>query len=154
MKLTIESTGTIEDVDGIPCRVWEGTSDHGVPVKAWIRTVSPQTHDPEALAAFERELLPQTVVRVDATTREIGPPPADWEDQHERLVGHLRLTLGGLHPVVQGSALAYLMALWAAGHQVSDEVRRTLLEHQFNAICEMLPIAGTEIEAIKRARLQ
>jgi hypothetical protein len=59
MKLTLEPTATIQNVDGVPCRIWEGVSDAGnraVPVKAWVRMVQPQTHDEAALAAFGAEL--------------------------------------------------------------------------------------------------
>lgn len=56
MKLTLEPTADIERVQGVPHRVWRGRTDRGVEVLAWIAIVQPQTHDPEALAAFEREL--------------------------------------------------------------------------------------------------
>jgi hypothetical protein len=56
MKLTLEPTATIQNVDGVPCRIWEGATDAGTPVKAWIRTVQPQTHDKAALAVFDAEL--------------------------------------------------------------------------------------------------
>jgi hypothetical protein len=54
----------------VPCRIWEGVTDKGTPVKAWLRTVQPQTHDEAALAVFDAELkaLPQpqkTVVITD-----------------------------------------------------------------------------------------
>lgn len=56
MKLTLEPTPQIQNVDGAPARIWKGFTDQGVEVLAWIRTVQPQTHDAEKLAAFEREL--------------------------------------------------------------------------------------------------
>lgn len=57
MKITLTPTGTIDTVEGIgQARIWEGTTEGGVPVKAWIITIQPQTHDPEATAIFEREL--------------------------------------------------------------------------------------------------
>lgn len=61
MKLTLEPTAKIDHINGQPHRVWTGTTDQGVPVHAWIAAVSPQTHDPEANALFDRELkaLPQ-----------------------------------------------------------------------------------------------
>lgn len=55
--LTLQSTATIQTVDGTLCRIWEGRTDTGVPVKAWIATVQPQTHDAQHLETFERELL-------------------------------------------------------------------------------------------------
>lgn len=56
MKLILEPTGIIENVNGTPARVWHGKTDLGVEVKAWIATVQPQTDDPAALAAFDAEL--------------------------------------------------------------------------------------------------
>lgn len=61
MKITIESTDRLVTlvVNGaeVPARIWEGASDGGVAVVAFITRVSPQTHDAEANAIFERELL-------------------------------------------------------------------------------------------------
>lgn len=61
MKLTIEPTDRIQSMDGVPHRVWKGTTDSGVPVEAYVRAVTAMTHDPAALAVFDRELkaLPQ-----------------------------------------------------------------------------------------------
>ena len=61
MKLTLTPTATIETIEGVPCRRWEGTTDQGTPVHVWVRMLSPQTHDEAALAVFDRELkaLPQ-----------------------------------------------------------------------------------------------
>lgn len=67
MKLTLQPTGqyqTIKKAGGeIETRVWQGTDEHGTPVKAWIVTVSPQTHDPEANERFARELREVQVER-------------------------------------------------------------------------------------------
>jgi hypothetical protein len=56
VKLSLQPTGDIERVQGIPCRVWIGETDAGVPVKAWVAIVQPQTHDEGQLAAFEAAL--------------------------------------------------------------------------------------------------
>jgi hypothetical protein len=158
MKLTIEPTGTIEKIDGVPCRLWEGVTDQGVPVKAWVRTVQPQTHDPEALAAFESELEPTRVTRTTGVTGVMRTystePPANFEDEHARVLGEVRVRLGNNHPMITGSVLAYLTALWAMAHQIDDDERTQLLDQQEAAVREMLPIAGLEIESIKRTVLQ
>jgi hypothetical protein len=61
MKVTLSPEPTITKVEGVPCREWTGTDEHGTPVRAFIRCISPETHDPEALARFDAELnaLPQ-----------------------------------------------------------------------------------------------
>lgn len=56
MKIEIEPTGTIQEVNGQRCRIWEGKTDKGVPVKAWVATVSPQTRDEAVNAQFARDL--------------------------------------------------------------------------------------------------
>jgi len=60
MKVILDSTQTVIEivVDGrvVPARVWEGHTEEGTPVVAWITRVSPQTHDPDVAATFGREL--------------------------------------------------------------------------------------------------
>ena len=56
MKIEIEPTGTIQEVNGTRRRIWEGKNDKVVPVKAWIATVSPQTNDEAINAEFARDL--------------------------------------------------------------------------------------------------
>lgn len=55
MKITVESTDEFMTVKGIKCRVWEGTTDEGIPTVALIARLGPTTaHD---VPAFERECL-------------------------------------------------------------------------------------------------
>jgi hypothetical protein len=54
MKLILESTGTIERVQGVPARVWNGKTESGIEVKAWISIV--QVHKSQDGEQFEREL--------------------------------------------------------------------------------------------------
>jgi hypothetical protein len=57
MKITIESTSKIVEINGVPARVWEGQTDSGIPVYCYVtRIVAPKN---ENLAQFERELLEQ-----------------------------------------------------------------------------------------------
>jgi hypothetical protein len=56
MKLILEPTDIIQSIEGQPCRLWMGETDKGVPVHAYVRAVSPQTHDAEVNAEFAREL--------------------------------------------------------------------------------------------------
>jgi hypothetical protein len=57
MQITVHNTDQIIEVDDdVSARVWAGATESGIPVRALIVAVSPQTNDPEALAAFEREL--------------------------------------------------------------------------------------------------
>lgn len=57
MKITLESTSQIVQCNGINCRVWEGTTDSGARLTAFIVRVAV---DPEDDASeFERELQVQ-----------------------------------------------------------------------------------------------
>ena len=60
VKLTLEPTAEITPIrmDGgmVHARLWTGTTADGVPVKAYIACVSPQTHDAEVNAQFGRDL--------------------------------------------------------------------------------------------------
>jgi len=71
MKLAIEPTDKIQNVDGAPCRLWTGAPDKGVPVHVYVRCVSPQTHDAAALADFERELQALPPARREAVTFDL-----------------------------------------------------------------------------------
>lgn len=64
MKITLEATGTIDTIQGtIPARIWTGTTEAGVPVKAWIAVIQPQTDDEKLLADFTGELRLMPVMR-------------------------------------------------------------------------------------------
>lgn len=56
IEITIQPTGDIQDVNGVPHRIWKGTTAEGVPVHAFITMVSPQTHDQAVNERFAREL--------------------------------------------------------------------------------------------------
>lgn len=57
MKITIESTDTIVNADGIDCRVWEGVTERGVKVICLIPRIAAQKE--QDLAQFEAELQEQ-----------------------------------------------------------------------------------------------
>ena len=56
ITLTLTPTDRIEAVEGQECRIWTGQDDTGAPVVAFIRLVSPQTHEPDVNARFEARL--------------------------------------------------------------------------------------------------
>jgi len=57
MQLSLEPTDVVDTIEGcVQARIWQGVTDHGVEVKAWIVAIQPQTHDAEKLKAFERGL--------------------------------------------------------------------------------------------------
>jgi len=71
MKITLESTSQIVQFNGIECRVWEGETESGIPLTAFIPRVAVQRE--QDTSQFERELQerPQPGVRVPA----VGWPP-------------------------------------------------------------------------------
>ncbi len=54
MKVTLESTTKLVNVNGVPARVWEGTTESGIPIHAYITRVAVGIDDDQA--QFEREL--------------------------------------------------------------------------------------------------
>lgn len=57
MKMTIVSTEKIVELDGIPARVWEGVTERGVAVTAFITRIAvPQAVPQREQAVFALEL--------------------------------------------------------------------------------------------------
>jgi len=54
MKITIESTSTIVELNGIPARIWEGTTDKGITVHAFIIRLGVKKN--QNLNDFEKDL--------------------------------------------------------------------------------------------------
>lgn len=63
MKITLESTTKIVELNGVPARIWEGTTERGVPCFAMIMRIAPAVEIPELTSAqvreFEADLLEQ-----------------------------------------------------------------------------------------------
>jgi hypothetical protein len=57
MKITIESTTRIVNVDGIDCRLWEGTTERGVKIECLIPRIA--ARGDQDLSQFEAELKEQ-----------------------------------------------------------------------------------------------
>jgi hypothetical protein len=74
MKITIENTANFAELDGVPARIWEGETDTGIPVIAFVTRISPQTNDAAALERFAAELT------------EVRPPSAAVEAIPLRLI--------------------------------------------------------------------
>lgn len=67
MKITIESTSEIVEVNGIPARVWEGQTERGVKVQVLVTRIA--VHNSEDASQFEAELKKQHAPRVYPETR-------------------------------------------------------------------------------------
>jgi len=60
MKVTLESTTKIVQLNGVPARVWEGKTESGVKIHCFITRVAIDKDEPRA-EEFERELQEQRV---------------------------------------------------------------------------------------------
>jgi len=59
MKVTLESTSKIVELNGVPARIWEGRTESGIPIHCYVTRVAV---DRGADASeFERELKEQRV---------------------------------------------------------------------------------------------
>ena len=58
MKVTLESTSKVVELDGVPARMWEETTERGVRCFAFITRIAPAQPDPppEQVAEFEADL--------------------------------------------------------------------------------------------------
>lgn len=54
MKITMEATDKITDLDGVKVRVWEGTTERGVKCHVFVHRIAVATDDDTA--QFEQEL--------------------------------------------------------------------------------------------------
>jgi hypothetical protein len=64
MKIKLESTATITRLDGVECRVWEGTTESGVPIVAFIPRIACKRDADNS--ELERELFEKSEPRCAA----------------------------------------------------------------------------------------
>lgn len=57
MIVALESTTKIVEFDGVPARMWEGTTDTGIKVHAFITRIAVDKDDEAANEQFRRELM-------------------------------------------------------------------------------------------------
>lgn len=57
MKITIENTTKVVELNGIPARIWEGHTDSGIPIHCYITRVA--VAEGLDCTQFERELQEQ-----------------------------------------------------------------------------------------------
>lgn len=55
MRIQIESTKEITTLDGVPCRVWRGTTERGIDCFVFVHRVA--VHKADDGAEFEAELV-------------------------------------------------------------------------------------------------
>ncbi len=56
MKVTLNSTTLITELNGIPCRVWEGETETGIKCHAYITRIAIDKDEPRAWE-FEKKLI-------------------------------------------------------------------------------------------------
>lgn len=66
MKITIESTSKVVTVNGVPARIWEGKTESGIPVHAYVTRIA-VARDQDC-SQFERELEEHRAPSVDVQT--------------------------------------------------------------------------------------
>lgn len=66
MEIQMKATKTITEIDGVPVRLWEGTTAGGVPCKVFVHRVA--VHNDDDQSQFENELsekMPPAAPAVD-----------------------------------------------------------------------------------------
>ncbi|WP_210516422.1 hypothetical protein [Hymenobacter terricola] len=56
MRISLESTTKIVELNGVPARIWEGTTESGIPVHCYITRIGVDENEPRQ-HEFECELL-------------------------------------------------------------------------------------------------
>jgi hypothetical protein len=70
MKVTLESTSEFARVDGLPVRIWKGTTESGISCIAMITAVGCEADEPRQ-AELEAELV--AIETSDREIRHLGP---------------------------------------------------------------------------------
>lgn len=67
MKITIESTPELTLVEGVPCRLWRGTTESGHPCDVYVRLIRVPVGSTTGATVFDRELkrLPRPRLSTD-----------------------------------------------------------------------------------------
>jgi tRNA U38,U39,U40 pseudouridine synthase TruA len=59
VKITIESTDKLTHIDGVPVRIWEGRTEHGVPCTVMVHRIAVRKEqDTRQFEAELKEKLP------------------------------------------------------------------------------------------------
>ncbi len=61
MKMTLSSTTKIVELNGVPARIWEGQTEKGIPIHAFVTRVA--VHKDDDAAELEKELQEHTAPR-------------------------------------------------------------------------------------------
>ena len=64
MQLQIEATEHIVEIEGVQCRLWEGTTVNGVPCKVFIHRIAVANDDDQS--QFDEELREMPAPRLPA----------------------------------------------------------------------------------------
>lgn len=57
MKITLEQTTQIHQINGVPARLWEGKTESGIEIQVLITRIA--VHNSQDCSQFERELQEQ-----------------------------------------------------------------------------------------------
>lgn len=66
MKIAIESTGTMMEIDGVTCSVWRGITEDGTPVQALMHGLAAPMDAPPAVRAEIDRIWPPAESRAYA----------------------------------------------------------------------------------------
>jgi hypothetical protein len=57
MRIMIESTDALTTIDGVPVRLWEGTTEDGIPCKVFVHRIA--VHNEQDASTFDVRLQEQ-----------------------------------------------------------------------------------------------
>ena len=74
MKITMLNSQAIHEVNGTPCRVWEGKTEKGVPCLVYVAAIAVEDGRHQQFAEELEALTPPKIAAVLAPR----PPGQDW----------------------------------------------------------------------------
>lgn len=69
MEIQIKATEHVTEIQGVPCRLWEGQTSSGVKCKVFVHRI--MVHKDEDASEFEKELVEQMPPAIRITLSDI-----------------------------------------------------------------------------------
>jgi hypothetical protein len=73
MRIMLESTTKVVELNGVPARIWEGATESGIPIYAYVTRMPVDEQERRGLTVAPLAYQEQFDVELNATSREAAP---------------------------------------------------------------------------------